>query len=167
MGWLHTILGHSTNPHFAKRFWTKVKAGKSADCWEWQAFISPKGYGQFQVRKSRPAPAHRVAYVLARGDIKDADLICHTCDNRKCCNPNHLYLGTPKSNMDDMIARGRAYHPPMHGEKIGTAKLTESDVLKIRELHPSVSLRELAKQYKVDYTNISNIIRRKTWKHIN
>ena len=104
--WLYSIIGQPTQ-HFADRFWAKVQLGYDDDCWNWTACISHKGYGQFQVRKSRPGHAHRVAYCLSVRDVPATTLICHNCDNRLCCNPNHLFEGTPLSNMQDMIKKGR------------------------------------------------------------
>ena len=74
-------------------------------CWEWQGRIDRYGYGQVRVR-GKTGKAHREAYRAFHGDPGKL-LVLHTCDNRKCCNPKHLFLGTHKDNMADMVKKGR------------------------------------------------------------
>lgn len=93
------------------RFWSKTK--QVNECIEWQAGKrNSDGYGAFRYQ-DRVRPAHRVAYILTYGDIPDGILVCHKCDNPKCVNPNHLFLGTPKDNYDDGRRKGRI-KPPKH-----------------------------------------------------
>jgi len=75
-------------------------------CWEWQGYRHPKGYGTMSYR-CKEWRVHRLAYHLFRGLIPDGLVICHTCDNRPCCNPLHLFLGTYDINNKDMAAKGR------------------------------------------------------------
>ncbi len=92
------------------RFWSKVdkSAGVSA-CWPWTGAGHRDGYGRAHfLGRDKIAIAHRLAYKLSKGDIKEGMDVLHTCDNRKCCNPAHLWLGTHKENMDDMRRKGRA-----------------------------------------------------------
>lgn len=86
------------------RFWSKVK--KSEGCWEWQATLSNKGYGQFRV-DGKLALSHRFAYELAKGPILKGLHILHSCDNPACVNPDHLSVGTRADNMQDMTSKGR------------------------------------------------------------
>lgn len=86
-----------------QRFWSKVDRRGPDECWPWLAAKSATRYGVFD--KTR---AHRVAYALTHGLIPEGRIVCHRCDNPPCCNPAHLWLGTPKDNTADMVAKGRA-----------------------------------------------------------
>src|SRR5262245_33607729 len=85
-----------------ERFWAKVAVGNSAECWVWQAYCRPDGYGQFQYSRANPRTAHRVAYELTYGPIPAGQEVCHRCDTPPCCNPDHLFLGSHHENMTDM-----------------------------------------------------------------
>jgi len=89
-----------------ERLRSKIKVG--AGCWEWQASKTIKGYGRIRWN-SRSTRAHRIIFSLMVSEIGSAKLVCHTCDNPGCVNPDHLYLGTAKNNTDDMMRRGRCY----------------------------------------------------------
>ena len=75
---------------------------KSSACWTWTGKRYPTGYGRFGKHY-----AHRVAYELAYGPIPEGMHVCHSCDNPPCCNPAHLWIGTPKDNMQDRERKGR------------------------------------------------------------
>ena len=76
-------------------------------CWNWKGQLNISGYGKASLKDICIA-AHRLSYLEFKGNINDKLYVLHTCDNRKCCNPDHLYLGTPKENTQDMIKKGRA-----------------------------------------------------------
>lgn len=86
-----------------KRFWSKVNMGLPDECWEWQAKLA-RGYGRFYIEHITIA-AHRLSWIMLRGPIPDGILVLHKCDNRKCVNPNHLYLGTHSDNNSDRAQR--------------------------------------------------------------
>lgn len=92
-----------------ERFWPKVQITANPNkCWEWAGGLSPNGYGVIGSSSSGDRySAHRLAYKLTHGDIPDGLFVLHKCDNRKCCNPNHLWAGTHLENVSDMMAKHR------------------------------------------------------------
>lgn len=89
---------------FAERFWSQVR--KSEGCWEWMGTRDPSGYGLTYFGAA--LKAYRVAWELTHGPIPAGLHVCHACDNPPCCRPDHLWLGTHRDNMDDMVAKGRS-----------------------------------------------------------
>lgn len=89
------------------RFWPKIDVAGADECWNWNAGFGHGGYGLFQLNK-RAIGAHRIAWTIAFGEIpQDKPFICHRCDNPKCCNPSHLFAGTPNDNVQDCKSKGR------------------------------------------------------------
>jgi hypothetical protein len=103
-------------------FWLKVKKSPNG-CWEWMASFTKNGYGRFQINP-RTYKAHRISYLITHGHLPDDLCICHKCDNKKCVNPSHLFLGTSKENTQDMISKGRLNRS--RGEKRGISYRKES-----------------------------------------
>lgn len=135
------------------RFESKfVKKGKD-DCWEWDASISNNGYGRSSM-KGYPSQAHRVAYILYIGEIPDGMCVLHKCDNRRCVNPSHLFLGTYKDNAVDCTNKGRS----------PSARLTVSQVLTIRSSTESQIV--LARRYGVSVITIYRIRKRISYSHL-
>ena len=99
-------------------------------CIEWQGFRGPRGYGQIGLgsRSEGIDAAHRVAYRLAHGEIPADRFVCHSCDNPPCCNPDHLFLGSPADNVRDMVSKGRG----ARGFKLPQTRLSEEQVREIR-----------------------------------
>jgi hypothetical protein len=150
------------------RFWSKILTGEIDECWECVGmWLGKDGYGSLRVNGGR-IKTHRFSFQLFHNRlIKDKMFICHKCDNRKCVNPNHLFEGTQQDNMIDMMNKGRGNKAK--GEKITWSKLTEAKVKEIRTKYnkkTKITLEVLAKEYGVDYRVIHDIIKRKTWKHV-
>jgi hypothetical protein len=150
---------------FEKRFWSKVT--KSGGCWDWGKTINTNGYGVFYVARFRPVAAHRLAYEMAHGPVPDGLCVCHTCDNRKCVNPAHLFLGTNADNVADRESKGRGRPSNPKGSASWAATLDEKKVLAIRkQLSAGGKQTEVAKAFGISQSTISQIKRRKTWTHI-
>ena len=146
---------------FQERFEEKVELIPFSTCHWWIASVSRR-YGQIR-RNGKAVPAHRAAYELYIGPIRQGMYVLHTCDHRLCVNPDHLFLGTAQDNMDDMILKGR--DKKAHGSKHYSTKLTDKDILKIRSLS-GVSQKEIGRMFEVTQASISLIINNKNWKHV-
>lgn len=144
-----------------ERFKSKMGKLLVSGCIEWQASCNPKtGYGMAWV-DNQPISAHRASYIIFKGEPIYGQIVRHTCDNRKCVNPDHLILGTYKQNNDDRWLRGKNNKGSNHGRSI----LTEEEVKEIRN-DPYLSRKELAVKYNTSYSNIVRIINGSSWKHV-
>lgn len=159
-----------------ERFWSKVsKSDNPNDCWTWQESTDKNGYGRFKGKKYinnvlvfTPIPAHRMAWQIVYGDIPEGLFVCHKCDNPPCCNPNHLFLGTPADNSRDRELKGRSNHKgfSLPGEKNPRHKLTAIQVEEIRNRYAAggITQQKLGAEYGVAQTVISRIVLFKNWK---
>lgn len=149
-----------------ERFWAKVSKSDGDGCWEWLGGLTGGGYGIF----GRQGMSHRFSWELHNGPIPENMQVCHHCDNRKCVRPDHLFLGTPKDNMQDCKAKGRLADPNTRarGEQAGSAKLTDATVRIIRERYKTgtVTLAQLAEEYGVSSSAIHLALIRHTWAHV-
>jgi hypothetical protein len=151
------------------RFWVKVDRRGDNNCWEWRASLDTRGYGNFGVPRHDGTGrfimqrAHRVAWELINGPLQGSSQhLCHTCDNRKCVNPAHLFIGNPKINMADCASKKRFGN--RWGENNAHAKLTEDTVRFIRG--SDLPLSALVKLVGVSQTAIASARSGKTWAHI-
>jgi hypothetical protein len=141
------------------RFWSRVEVRKQNNCWPWRYGQNHDGYGEFR-RNTTNELAHRIAYELSRGDIPADSVVRHSCDNRLCCNPAHLLIGSHADNVADRVHRNRS----AKGSTNGRAVLDEEAVSHIRESR--LSKRALAAHYDVDERTIDKIQKRETWAHV-
>ncbi len=140
-------------------------------CIEWTGSLITNGYGLVGIG-GRIILTHRLAYELAHGPIPGGQWVLHHCDSRRCCNPDHLFLGNARVNRDDCVAKGREARGEIlasskRGERNPRSKLKAADVVQIRVLaNEGTSQRVIARRYRIDQATVSMIVRRRTWKHI-
>lgn len=158
----------------AERFWRKVDRSEGEDmCWTWMGGLFVAGYGMFYpenkdypIKKySIPIPAHRYAFIAANGSIPDGRFVLHRCDNRRCVNPAHLFLGTHDENMADMAQKGRSHRPE---SRVRFAeKMCAASVKTLRERHQNgVSQRQLAKAFNISRSYVFDIVHRRKWAQV-
>lgn len=137
------------------------------ECWIWNGIKNNKGYGFIawgQGSTNRKWVVSRIAYTIWKGEIPDGFFVCHKCDNPRCFNPDHLFIGTQKDNASDAKKKGRIHRPSI--SKKGYFKLKENDIPIIRELRKSgMKLQEIADIYNVTNANISDICQGHTWRN--
>lgn len=150
-------------PPLRERFWSKVDIRSDSECWPWLAAIRKQGegYGAFWYR-GRHHPAHRMAWILTHGNYAPGLVVCHRCDNPPCCNPGHLFLGTPRQNNDDKVKKRRH----VFGARVVTARLTDNDVRAIRAARGHITGAALAVEYGITRAHVYDIWRRKSWEHV-
>ena len=140
------------------RFWLLVdKSAGPAACWPWRGRLSDEGYGRKKIG-SRCIAAHRVAMLYSGIDLPADRVACHRCDNRSCCNPSHLFIGTPADNVADCIAKGRF----PSGERAGSAKISAKTALAIR--NDGRTQIQIAAHYGVSQSLVSAIKTGLRWK---
>lgn len=149
-----------------ERFFSKVN--KTKDCWFWNASTDTSGYGRFW-DGNKLTGAHQFSYNLNVGEIENNLVVMHTCDNKKCVNPNHLKCGTQKENLQDMYRKGRnrSIETYFSGEEHCNAKLRNFEISKIKSLYSSgrYSQRSLAILFGVSKWCISGVVNNRTYKN--
>lgn len=146
-----------------------LKLPKGTDgCWLWLGGMNDTGYGQIKIdgifRK-----VHRIAYEYYYGTIKNRLFVLHHCDTPMCWNPEHLFLGTQRDNMIDMVTKGR--HVDNRGENSGHSILTDAEVIEILRIlkeEPSYwgKIQDIALRFGISGSVVSEIKHNKTWTHI-
>lgn len=137
-------------------FWQKVTPGFDFECWPWRGNGAPH-YGRF-----RGEMAHKVAYRLIHGPIREGMIVRHSCDNPPCCNPFHLLEGTHQDNSDDAVERGRTSRGANHGN----SRLTAEQVAFIRKNPEGLTGARLAANFGVGRSTISYIRNGRSWKYV-
>lgn len=159
------------------------------ECWQWIGKINNAGYGEFVEGingKKIIHLSHRKSYEIFKGEIPKGLCVCHSCDNKKCCNPEHLWVGTQKENIQDAKRKGRLPDqkgrkhteetkkkfkfrkgPDKKGEKHHMAKLTENDVREIKKLlETKIKRNEILKMFKITRPYLYAIKSKKAWPHL-
>lgn len=146
----------------AARFWPKVR--KTATCWLWTGAINPdSGYGQIGISGryayTRPVNAHRIAWELTHGSIPEGQWVLHHCDVPACVNPDHLFLGTHRDNMQDAARKHRLSVP-----RPSRRKLLEPQRVEIRRRYVAgeANMPQLAREYNVTKGYIWQIVHRRS-----
>lgn len=145
-------------------------------CWAWTRGKNNGGYGAMQVDR-KWTQAHRRAWELGNGPIPEGLFVLHRCDDRPCCNPGHLFVGTQVENMQDAIGKGRTCMGDRHharskpeliprGEEHWGSKLTAEQVLEIRASAGQVKRKDLADRFGVSTATIGRVVRMDNWRSV-
>lgn len=159
------------------RVMARIEAVTESGCWIFMGALNEAGYGIVGLgRKGSPNDrAHRITYRHFVGEIADGLFVCHRCDVPSCCNPDHLFLGTPKENSHDMMRKGRGSKPPRNLHDRGSyrynAKLTEDMVRTLRRRFDCGETgyaiwKELNALYGMHQAPVYRMLNRKTWRHV-
>lgn len=170
-----------TKPEVARRnamvrFWRSVQKCEGDGCWLWTGYTINGGYGIISVC-GKGIGAHRFSYELNVGPLEKGKMICHKCDNPLCVRPDHLFQGTARDNVIDMHIKGRAKkhfgddnwmrkHKDLvpRGEDHQRAVLTNEEAKLARVMFATGATQlEIAGEFRVDNTTISNIVKNKTY----
>jgi len=168
-----------TDNHVARvaaKFWNLANRTSDDKCWEWTGLTNGVGYGSMYVTPEVRLLAHRLAFRICCGSIPPGLLVCHRCDNPKCVNPRHLFLGTHGDNIRDAVTKKRhvSPFPELRGESNYAHKLSEEDVRVIRATYRRAmggrsrpdSSTSLGKRFGVTPHVIIGIAKGTMWKHV-
>lgn len=138
---------------------------KTGDCWLWTIGTFNYGYGRLSIQKGKQVRAHRFIYEMVFGKIPDGLNVLHKCDNPRCVKPKHLYLGTQKDNVADMMNRKRGGYKKFCGESHHNSKLRRKDINEIKSLWEKGGLlqREIAEKFNISQQVVSKIVNNKAW----
>jgi hypothetical protein len=169
--------GPRTDP--AERFRSKVDSSDPTGCWPWTDGVDRDGYGHFKAgRRMWRAPRYAFNLANPEAELSDDEQVRHTCDNPVCVRPEHLIRGVAAQNSADQIERDRTTRGDRHhtrrdpstrlrGTANGSAVLTDEQVRSIRTAYAAGATQVvLAAEHGVTQSHISQIVRRKTWAHL-
>lgn len=144
----------------------KYTPDPNTGCWLWTGAAMPSGYGQL-IHNNRKLLAHRAMWERHNGPIPPGKNVCHRCDNPRCVNPEHLFIGSQAENLIDMRAKGRGSKPPRNdhrGERHPSVKLTEQQA---REIRATTGMRkDIAARFNISPTQVHRIQTGKRWAHL-
>lgn len=153
-------------------FWEMTNRSLGEDsCWEYKGYIATTGYGQVRRRglSKTPIIASRYAMYLSIGRYPERhEFVCHSCDNPKCCNPKHLFLGSAQDNARDMVSKKRNRGGKKPGFKHG--KMHRLSLEELKEIRNLIALGynnvQIASKFNITHSSVSNIRLEKTWKNV-
>lgn len=148
-----------------EQFWKRIKIKDVNECWDWLSSLDTSGYGQLTISYQNQR-AHRIAWEITHGEIPKDKMVLHKCNNKKCCNPNHLYIGDHANNMTDLAST--------HRQGISTGgKLYSGEIYLIRKLKIlkrdgtnksyKFSASFVSRMFKVSVVTILNIWKADKW----
>lgn len=150
-------------PRLIERHFSKIRKG--VDCWEWTARINKCGYGMMRLAQYHLVGAHRVAWAIANRQDPHGKMVLHSCNNRRCCNPDHLRLGDAADNVADMLNAGTASNGDRSGEANPMAKLSPEDVAAtVALIDQGLNNTQISDHFGVSHATISAIRTGKTWR---
>lgn len=148
-----------------QRFWSKVDRRGENECWPWTGMNGTSGYGAYKALGGSMRAASREAYEMTHGPLPSTMVVCHSCDNRRCVNPKHLWAGTPAQNNADRDAKGRQVAPK--GEAHRRATITADVVREIRAMRAANrSYAEIMVRFPVSKAIIWQIATGRTWRSV-
>lgn len=142
------------------RFWEKVDKARDNGCWVWKGATN----GGAMRYNGKPYTAVRLSWIIHKKEFPPKGmLVLHRCKNKKCVNPNHLFLGT----VSESIANNKERGLNARGAKVHRTVLTDQKVKQIKDLlRKGVEVKEVASRFNVTYSTVYSIYTRRTWKHI-
>lgn len=153
--------------NIGERFFGKLSFGIS-DCWFWDGCIDEIGYGRLG-KYDGENKAHRISWKLFKGEIPKGMKVLHSCDIRCCVNPDHLFLGTQKDNVRDMMSKKRdRFCKPRKGELNSLSKLTDKKVLAMRCMYEleDISFKSLAERFGISTMTAYRAVTKQAWSHL-
>lgn len=138
---------------------------KTETCWGWKNKVTSSRYTTIGIGKNKWVSGHRLSWIINYGDIPKDKYVLHKCDNKVCTNPDHLFLGSAYDNSMDMLKKNRCN--PMKGPKHPYAKLSVENIKEIKNMkRQGLMQSEIARIFKVSSSTILDILKGRTWKHI-
>lgn len=172
MGCNPAKLTATTKRKAIERFWRLTRKSDQS-CWIWTGALTYDGYGRIRPGTGHLyVTVHRFSWEMHHGSIPNGLCVLHRCDVRTCVNPSHLFLGTNRDNIDDMVRKGRTCKgrtvlPRARGENNGHAKVTEAIVRVIRKRHEvGESFAAIAREYGLHRGHVRAIVIGESWKHV-
>ncbi len=150
--------------HDKIRFNVRYKVNFTNGCWEWNGTFRGL-YGRLNIGQQRNVAAHRISYNLFKGEIPTGLNVLHACDNPKCVNPEHLFLGTNKDNVDDRQKKGRT--AILHGDKNPNAKISDKKAYEIKyDISQGLKKSIVIEKHGISIGIYQGIKYNKNWKHV-